>query len=180
MIFDLAALVRLLGKRLDDASVRDLLLDLNGGAEPEAHVAGNAAIGESRTYLFPAAGIIVRTTDYSGAGHRIGQVTLIGKARRVYLDGREYTVGSFRGPLPLSLKWGDLRTDILRRLGCPVMSNDGISLSDRPKSPIHETRDADEYLQGNAIARLIYSDPHEGPSYLEEIDLQRTINTTRP
>lgn len=179
MIVELAALVRLLGKRLDDAGVRELLLDLNGGAEPEAHVAGNANIGESHTYLFPVAGVIVCTTDYSGAGQRIGQVTLIGKARRVHLDGREFTLETFRGPLPLSLKWGDLRTDILRRLGCPAVSNDGISISDRPKAPIHETRDADEYLQENAIIRLIYSDPYEGPGSLEEIDLQRTIDPTR-
>ena len=180
MILDSAALVGLLGKRLDDAGVRDLLLHLNRGAEPEAHVAGDDNIGESRTYLFPVAGVIVWTADYSGTGQRVGQVTLIGKARRVYLDGREYAVETFRGPLPLSVRWGQLRTEILRQLGCPAVSNDGISISDRPKAPIHETRDADEYLQGNAIIRLIYSDPYQGPGYLEEIDLQRTIGPTRP
>jgi hypothetical protein len=102
-------------------------------------------------------------------------VTLVGKARKVYLDGREYAVETFRGALPLSLKWGQSRADILRRLGCPAMSNDGISISDRPKTPIQETRDADEFQQAGVIVRLIYSDPCEGPSYLEEIDLQRTI-----
>lgn len=180
MIFDTAALVGLLGKRLGDAGVRDLFSDLNGGAEPEPHIAGNANIGESRTYLLPVAGVIVRTTDYSGAGQRIGQITLIGKARRVYLDGREYALETFRGPLPLSVRWGQLRTEIRRQLGCPALSNDGISISDRPKAPIHETRDADEYLSGNAIIRLIYSDSYEGPGCLEEIDLQRTIDPTRP
>jgi hypothetical protein len=180
MISDSAALVGLLGKRLDDTGVRDLFLDLNGGAEPVAHIAGNASIGESRTYLLPVAGVIVRTTDYSGAGQRIGQVTLIGKARRVYLDGREYALEAFRGSLPLSLRWGKLRTEIRRQLGCPAGSNDGISISDRPKAPIHETRDADEYMQGSAIIRLIYSDSYEGPGYLEEIDVQRTIDPTRP
>jgi len=93
----------------------------------------------------------------------------------VYLDGREYAVETFRGALPLSLKWGQSRTDILRRSGCPAMSNDGISISDRPKTPIQETRDADEFQQAGVIVRLIYSDPCEGPGYLEEIDLQRTI-----
>ena len=180
MILDSAALVGLLGKRLDDAGVPDFFSDLNGGAEPEAHIAGNANIGESHTYLFPLVGVIVRATDYSGAGQRIAQVTLIGKARRVYLDRREYAVETFRGPLPLSVRWGQLRAEIRRQLGCPALSNDGISVSDRPKAPIHETRDADEYLQGKVIIRLIYSDSYEGPGCLEEIDLQRTIDPTRP
>jgi len=175
MIFDSAALVGLLGKRLGDAGVRDLFSDLNGGAEPEPHIAGNANIGESRTYLFPVVGVIVRTTDYSGAGQRIAQVTLIGKARRVYLDGREYAVETFRGPLPLSVRWGQLLAEIRRQLGCPALSNDGISISDRPKTPIQETRDADEFLQAGVIVRLIYSDLYKGPSCLVEIDLQRTI-----
>lgn len=174
-VLDLTALIGLLGKRLDDPNVHDSFVRMNLGAEPVAHVVGDAAIGESRTYFFPAAGVIVCETDYSGAGQRIGQVTLVGKAKKVYLDGREYTVETFRGALPLSLKWGQSRADILRRLGCPAMSNDGISISDRPKTPIQETRDADEFQQAGVIVRLIYSDPCEGPSYLEEIDLQRTI-----
>ncbi len=75
----------------------------------------------------------------------------------------------------MSLKWEQSRADILRRLGCPAMSNDGISISDRPKTPMHETRDADEFQQAGVIVRLIYSDSHEGTSYLQEVDLQRTI-----
>jgi len=174
-VLDPAALIGLLGKRLDDPDAHDSFVRMNLGAEPVAHVVGDASIGESRTYFFPAAGVIACETDYSGAGQRIGQVTLVGKAKRVYLDGREYAVETFRGALPLSLKWGQSRTDILRRLGCPAMSNDGISISDRPKTPIQETRDADEFQQAGVIVRLIYSDPCEGPGYLEEIDLQRTI-----
>jgi len=165
----------LLGKRLDDPKVHDLFVRMNLGAEPVVQVFGDASIGEFRTYFFPAAGVIVFETDYSGAGRRIGQVTLVGKARKVYLDGRECAVETFRGALPSSLKWGESRADILRRVGRPAMSNDGISISDRPKTPIQETRDADEFHQAGAIVRLIYSDPREGYSHLEEIDLQRTI-----
>ena len=172
---DSAALIRLLGKRLDDPDLYDSFVRMNLGSAPVAHVAGDAFIGESRTYFFPAVGVIVWAADYSGTGQRIGQVTLVGRAKRVYLDGREYAVETFRGALPLSLKWGQLREDIHRRLGRPAMSNDGISISDRPKTPIHETRDADEFQQSGVIVRLIYSDPCEGRSYLEEIDLQRTI-----
>lgn len=172
---DLAVLIGLLGKRLDDPGVRASFLRMNLGAEPVAHVAGNASIGESRRHFFPAAGVIVCATDYSGAGQRIGQVTLVGRARRVFLDGQEYAVDTYRGALPLALKWGQSRTDILGRLGHPTMSNDGVSISDRPKTPIHETRDADEFQQAGVIVRLIYSDPPEGPGCLEEIDLQRTV-----
>jgi hypothetical protein len=175
-----AALMTLLSKRIDEPSVRDSFLRLNQGAEPYPHVAGNASVGESRTYFFPSAGVIVCATDFSGAGQRVGIVTLVGKSRKVYLDGREYAVEAFRGSLPLSLKWGELRADILKRLGSPLMSNDGISLSDRPKSPMHESRDADEFQQGNVIIRLIYADPLDGASFLEEIDLQRIIASKRP
>ena len=45
----------------------------------------------------------------------------------------------------------------------------------RPKADIQETRDADEFQQAGLVVRLIYSDPREGPGYLEEIDLQWTI-----
>ena len=178
--FDSAALAKLLARRLDEPSVHDAFLRLNQGAEPDAHVAGNASIGESRTYFFPSAGIIVCTTDYSGSGQRIGVVTLVGKAKRVYRDGREYGTEMFRGTLPLSLKWGELRSDILHRLGNPAMSNEGIALSDRPKSPMQESRDADEFQDGNLIIRLIYSDPLAGRSVLEEIDLQHIVSTARP
>jgi hypothetical protein len=174
-ILDLAGLIGLLGKRLDDPDVHDSFVRMNLGAEPVAHVVGDASIGESRTYFFPGAGVIVCAADYSGAGQRIGQLTLVGKARRVYLDGQEYAVETFRGALPLSLRWGQSRADILRRLGCPAMSNEGISISDRPKTPIQETRDADEFLQAGVIVRLIYSDLYKSPSCLVEIDLQRTI-----
>jgi hypothetical protein len=169
--------MELLGKRLDDPGVHDSLVRMNLGADPVAHVLGNASIGESRTYFFPAAGVTVSTADYSGKGQRIGLVTLVGRSRRVYLDGREYSVETFRGALPLSLKWGQSRTDILRRLGHPAMSNEGISISDRPKTPIQDTRDADEFPQAGVIVRLIYSDLYEGPSCLMEIDLQRTIGS---
>jgi hypothetical protein len=179
-VFDSAALIPLLAKRLDEPVVRDLFLRLNQGAEPDAHVAGNAFVGESCTYFFPSAGVIVCATDFSGAGQRIGIVTLVGKTRKVVRGGREYAVRAFRGSLPLSLKWGELRADILKRLGRPIMSNEGISLSDRPKSPIHESRDADEFQDGNVIIRLVYTDPLEGPSFLEEIDLQRIIGSKRP
>ena len=148
---------------------------MNQGVEPDAHVTGGAAFGESRTYFFPAGGVIVDAADYSGTGQRIGQVTLVGKARTVYLDGRQYAVETFRGTLPLALRWGQSRSDILGRLGRPLMSNDGVSISDRPKTPIHETRDADEFQQGGLIVRLIYSDDSENPGCLEEIELQRTI-----
>ncbi len=172
----MAALIGLLGKRLDDPNVHDSFVRMNLGTEPVAHVAGDASLGESRTFFFAAAGVIVYATDYSGAGPQIGQVTLVGRARSVYLDGREYAVRTFRGALPLSLRWGQLRADILRLLGCPAMSNDGISISNRPKSPIQETRDADEFQQAGVIVRLIYSDSYAGPSSLEEIDIQRTIS----
>jgi hypothetical protein len=175
-VLDLTALIGLLGKRLDDPNVHDSLVRMNLSAEPVAHVVGDASIGESRTYFFPAAGVVVRAADYSGAGQRIGQVTLVGRARRVHRDGQEYAVETFRGALPLSVKWGQSRVEILRRLGCPAMSNEGISISDRPKTPIQETRDADEFQQAGVIVRLIYSDPCEGPSYLVEIDLQRTTS----
>jgi competence protein ComEC len=172
---DLAALAGLLGKHLDDAGVGQSFMSMNQGAKPEAHVTGSAAIGESRAYFFPAAGVIVCAADYSGTGQRIGQVTLVGRPKRVYLDGQEYAVEMFRGTLPLSLKWGQSRADILRRLGSPAMSNDGVSISDRPKTPIHETRDADEFQQAGVIVRLIYSNGNRDPGCLEEIDLQRTI-----
>ncbi len=101
-------------------------------------------------------------TDFSGAGQRIAIVTLVGKTRRVILDGREYVVQAFRGSLPRSLKWGESRADIHKRLGPPTMSNEGISLSDRPKSPIQEARDADEFQDGEVIMRLIYT---RGPRF---------------
>ncbi len=169
---DLTQLMGLLAKPLDEAGVRNLFLLLNQGKEPEAHILGDASVGESLTYYFPESGVTVCATDYSGAGQRIGIVKLAGKTRKVVRDGREYVFQPFRGTLPLSLKWGELRTDILKRLGQPTMSNEGISLSDRPKSPIQESRDADEFREGMVIIRLIYSDPLEGPSLLEEIALQ--------
>ena len=173
---DLAAIIDLLGKRIDERAARDSLVLLNQGVKPVAHIDGNAFVGESRSYFFPANGIIVHSADYSGAGQRIGLVTLIGSAREVYLDGREYAFEIFRGSLPLRLKWGQSRADVLRRLGCPAASNEGISLSDRPKSAIHETRDADEFQQGRVIVRLIYTDSGR----LEEIDLQQTSRPVRP
>jgi hypothetical protein len=172
---DLAAIVDLLGKRIDERATRDSFVLLNQGMEPAAHVDGNAFVGESRAYFFPANGMIVHSVDYSGAGQRIGLVTLIGSAREVYLGGREYALEVFRGRLPLRLKWGQSRADVLRRLGCPAASNEGISLSDRPKSAIHETRDADEFQQGSVIVRLIYTES----GCLEEIDLQQTISPAR-
>ncbi len=173
-VFDSAALIPLLAKRLDEPDVRDLFLRLNQAAEPDAHVAGDASVG--LIYFFPCAGVIISATDFSGEGLRIGIVTLVGKTRKVVQSGRGYVIQSFRGSLPLSLRWGELRADILKRLGRPIMSNDGINLSERPKSPIGESRDADEFIQGNVIIRLIYADPSEGPSSLEEIDLQRIIS----
>jgi len=172
---DLAAIVDLLGKRIDGRATRDSFVLLNQGVEPAVHVDGNAFVGESRAYFFPANGMIFHSVDYSGAGQRIGLVTLIGSAREVYLGGREYAFEIFRGPLPLRLKWGQSRADVLRRLGYPAASNEGISLSDRPKSAIHETRDADEFQQGSVIVRLIYTDSGR----LEEIDLQQTIAPAR-
>jgi hypothetical protein len=168
--FNPAALMELLGKNIDDRSVRDFFVLLNQGTAPVAHVSGDAHVGESHTYFFPANGVIVCSTNYSGRVQRIGLVTLVGRARRVYLDGREYALAAFRGPLPFSLKWEQARADILERLGGPVMSNEGINLSDRPKTPMHETRDADEFMQGRVIVRLIYTDS----GCLEEIDLQGT------
>ncbi len=172
---DLTQLMGFLAKPLDEAGVRNLFLLLNQGKEPEAHILGDASVGESFTYYFPESGVTVCATDYSGAGLRIGIVTLAGKTRKVVRDGREYVFQPFRGMLPLSLKWGELRTDILKRLGQPTMSNEGISLSDRPKSPIQETRDADEFQDGEVIMRLIYTDSVEGSGLLEEIDLQRIM-----
>lgn len=177
---DLAQLMGLLARPLDEAGVRSLFLRLNQGKDPEAHILGDVSVGESRTYYFPNAGVTVCATDYSGAGQRIGIVTLAGKTRKVVRDGREYLFQPFRGVLPLSLKWGELRTDILKRLGGPMMSNEGIALSDRPKSPIQESRDADEFRDGMMIIRLIYSDPREDPGVLEEIDFQRVLVPKRP
>jgi competence protein ComEC len=171
---EVAALAGLLGRRLDDAGMGDSFARLNRGVEPVAHVARGAAIGESRAYFFASAGVIVNAADYSGTGQRVRQVTLVGKPKTVYLDGREYAVEAFRGGLPLSLRWGQSRADILNRLGRPALSNEGISISDRPKSPIHETRDADEFEQAGVIVRLIYSDARESTGCLEQIDLQRT------
>ena len=179
-VFNSADLIQLLAKHLDEPAVRGLFLRLNQGEEPDAHVAGNAFVGESRTYFFPSAGVIVCATDFSGGGQRIGVVTLVGKPRKVVLDGQEYAVQAFRGSLPLSLRWGELRADIHKRLGRPAMSNEGISLSDRPKSPIQETRDADEFQDGDVIIRLIYADPIEGGNFLEEIDLQRSMVRKQP
>lgn len=178
--FDLARLMGLLAKPLDEPGVRNLFMRLNQDKEPEAHILGDASVGESRTYYFSSAGVTVCATDYSGEGQRIGIVTLAGKTRKVVRDGREYVFQPFRGRLPLSLKWGELRADILKRLGRPIMSNEGISLSDRPKSPIQESRDADEFRDGMVIIRLIYSDPLEGSSLLEEIDFQRILVPERP
>ncbi len=170
-----ADLIPMLGKRLDEPVVRSLFLRLNHGEEPDVHVAGNALVGESRTYFFPSAGVIVCAADFSGAGQRIGIVTLVGKTRGVFLDGRNYALQAFRGSLPQSLKWGESRSAIHKRLGSPTMSNEGISLSDRPKSPIQETRDADEFQDGDVIMRLVYTDSVEGSDLLEEIDLQRIM-----
>ncbi|HYK91464.1 MAG TPA: hypothetical protein VE398_22025 [Acidobacteriota bacterium] len=172
-VFNSSDLIPLLAKSLEEPVVRGLFLRLNQGQEPDAHVSGNALVGESRMYFFPSAGVIVCATDFSGEGQRIGNVTLVGKTRKVVLDGREYAVQAFRGSLPLALKWGESRADIHKRLGRPTMSNEGIGLSDRPKSPIQETRDADEFQEGDLIIRLIYTDPLEGASFLEEIHLQR-------
>ncbi len=171
---DVAVLLGILGKRLDAPGVRELILNLNQGAEPVVRTEGDAFIGESRICFLTAAGVILHSSDHSGAGQRIGQVTLAGKARKVYEQGREWAVAAFRGPLPLSLKWGQARGEILKRLGQPTLSNEGISISDRPKTPLRETRDADEFQQGNVIIRLIYADTLEGPGGLVEIDLQLT------
>ncbi len=179
-VLNSADLIPLLAKRLDEPPVHSLFLRLNRGEEPYAHVTGNALVGESRAYFFPSAGVIVCATDFSGAGQRIGILTLVGKARKVVLDGREYAMQVFRGSLPLSLKWGELRANIRKRLGHPTLSNEDISLSDRPKSPIQETRDADEFQEGDVIIRLIYADPVEGPEFLEEIDLQRIMVRKHP
>jgi hypothetical protein len=173
IVSDSSDLIPLLAKRLDEPVVRGLFLRLNRGAEPDLHVAGDALVGESRTFFFPSAGVVVCATDFSGTGQLIGTVTLVGKARKVFLDGREYEVQAFPGSLPLSLKWGESRADIHKRLGPPKMSNEGTSLSNRPKSPINESRDADEFQDGVMIVRLIYVDTPEGAGLLEEIDLQR-------
>jgi hypothetical protein len=173
---DLAAIVDLLGRPIDDRAARDCFVRLNQGVEPSAHVDGNAIVGESRAYFFPVNGVVVHSVDYSGAGQRIGLVTLIGSAREIYLDGRKHAFGAFRGPLPLGLKWGQSRAGVLRQLGRPSASNDGTSLTDRPKSAIHETRDADEFHQGSVVVRLIYTDADR----LDEIDLQQTIGPARP
>jgi hypothetical protein len=164
----------ILGKRLDAPEVRELILRLNQGVEPVVRAEGDTLIGESRICFLTAAGVILYTSDHSGTGQRIGQVTLAGKARKVYERGREWSVDVFRGPLPLSLNWGQTRGEILGRLGQPTLSNEGISISDRPKTPIGETREADEYQQGNVIIRLVYADTVAGSGGLEEIDLQRT------
>jgi hypothetical protein len=172
-----AVLLGCLGKRLDNPSVRELILRLNRGAEPVVRTEGDAFIGESRICFLAAAGVILYSSDHSGTGQRIGQVTLAGRAWKVYEQGREWGVAAFRGSLPLSLKWGQTRGEILKRLGQPALSNEGISISDRPKTPIREKRDADEYQQGNVIIRLIYADTLDGPGGLEEIDLQRTTGS---
>ncbi len=169
----------ILGKRLDDPDVRKLILRLNQGIEPVVRTAGDAFIGESRICFLTAAGVILHSSDHSGTGQRIGQVTLAGKARKVYGQGREWAVAAFRGSLPLSLNWGQTRGEILKHLGQPTLSNEGISISDRPKSPIREIRDADEFQQGNVIIRLIYADTPDGPGGLEEIDLQPTTGGGR-
>jgi len=171
---DVAVLIAIPGKRLDDPDVRKLILSLNQGAEPVALSQGDAFIGESRVSFLAAAGVILHSSDHSGTAQRIGQVTLAGRARKVYVHGREWTVAPFRGPLPLSVKWGETRGAILERLGQPTLSNEGISLSDRPKTPIREIRDADEFQQENVIIRLIYADTLDGPGGLEQIDLQRS------
>ncbi|NWG14585.1 MAG: hypothetical protein HXY20_13745 [Acidobacteria bacterium] len=176
---DVAVLLGVLGKRLDDPALRELILDLNQGAEPVVRTEGDALIGESRICFLAAAGVILYSSDRSGAGQRIGQVTLVGSVRKVYEQGRERAVAAFRGSLPLSLNWGQTRGEILKRLGQPTLSNEGIGISDRPKTPIRETRDADEYQQGNVIIRLIYADTLEGPGGLEEIDLQHTTGMGR-
>jgi len=176
---DVAVLLGILGKPLDDPDLRDLILRLNQGMEPVVRTEGDAFIGESRICFLAAAGVILHSSDRSGTGQRIGQVTLAGKAWKVYAQGREWAVAAFRGSLPLSLKWGETRGEILKRLGQPALSNEGISISDRPKTPIREIRDADEFQQGNVIIRLIYADTPDGPGGLEEIDLQRTIGVGR-
>jgi hypothetical protein len=171
---DVAVLLGMLGKRLDDPVVRKLILRLNQGAEPVVRTEGDTFIGESRIIFLAAAGVVLHSSDRSGTGQKIGQVTLSGRALKVYEKGREWAVAAFRGPLPLSLNWGQTRGEILERLGQPVLSNEGISISDRPKTPIREKRDADEFQRGNVIVRLIYADTPDGPCGLEEIDLQRT------
>ena len=174
---DVAILLGTLGKRLDDPDLRELILRLNQGVEPLVRTEGDAFIGESRICFLTAAGVILYSSDNSATGQRIGQVTLAGKARKVYGQGREWAVDAFRGSLPLSLNWGQTRGEILERMGQPTLSNAGISISDRPKTPIRETRDADEFQRGNVIIRLIYADTLEGPGGLEEIDLQRTTGS---
>ena len=176
---DATILLDILGKRLDDPDIRELISRLNEGIEPLVRNERDAFIGESRICFLTAAGVILHSSDHSGAGQRIGQVTLAGKARTVYEQGREWSVAAFRGSLPLSLDWGQTRREILERLGQPTLSNEGISISDRPKTPIREIRDADEYQQGNVIIRLIYADTLDGPGGLEEIDLQRTTGMGR-
>ena len=176
---DAALLEGFLGKRLDAPDVREAILRLNRGVEPVVRIQGDTFIGESRICFLTAAGVILHSSDHSGAGQRIGQVTLTGRARKVYEQGREWALAAFSGPLPLSLTWGQTRGEILRRLGQPTLSNEGTSISDRPKTPIGERRDADEFERGNVIVRLIYSDTLEGPGRLEEIDLQRTTGAGR-
>jgi hypothetical protein len=172
-------LVDILGRQLDDPGVRHSILRLNDGVEPVIRTDGDIFIGESRICFLTAAGVILYSSDHSGTGQRIGQVTLVGKARKVYEHGREWAVGVFAGPLPLSLGWGQTRADVRKRLGQPTLSNEGISISDRPKSPIREKRDADEFQRGNVIIRLIFADTRAGPGGLEEIDLQRTTGVDR-
>ncbi len=171
---DAVLLQEFLGKHLDAPDVRESILRLNQGAEPLVRTEGDSLIGESRICFLTAAGVILFSSDHSGTGQRIGQVTLAGRARKLYGQGREWTLAAFCGPLPLSLNWGQTRGEILRRLGQPTLSNEGISISDRPKTPIGEKRDADEYQEGNVIIRLVYADTLDGPGGLEEIDLQRT------
>ncbi len=176
---DVSMLVGIMGKRPDDPGVRRVILRLNQGVEPVVRTQGDAFIGESRIYFLTAAGVILHSSDLSGAGQRIGQATLAGKARKVYEQGREWCVAAFRGSLPLSLNWGQIRREIRKRLGQPTLSNEGISISDRPKTPIGEIRDADEFQLGNLIIRLVYTDTLDGPGGLEEIALQRTTRMGR-
>jgi hypothetical protein len=176
---DVVVLLSMLGKGLDAPDVRESILRLNEGAEPVVRTEGDAFIGESRICFLTAAGVILRSSDHSGKGQRIGQVTLAGKARTVYERGRERPVAAFRGPLPFSLNWGQTRSEILERLGQPTLSNEGIGISERPKTPIREVRDADEFQRGEVIIRLIYADTTDGPGGLEEIDLQPAVRRAR-
>ncbi len=176
---DVSALLGILGKRLDDRGVVELISRLNQGMQPVVRAEGDAVMGESLLCFLTAAGVILRSSDHSGTGQTIGQVTLAGRPRKVYPQGRELSMAAYRGPLPLSLRWGETRSGIRGRLEQPTLSNEGISASERPKSPIGEIRDADEYQRGNLIIRLIYASTTDGPGSLEEIDFQCTSTRSR-